>query len=97
MPPAVIYITAAMLFLGAAPLPYGYYMLLRLVACCVFVLASIIAFDRKSKALHWALGFMALVFNPIIKIHLPKEMWAAVDIVAGVLLLATAKAIKTNT
>jgi hypothetical protein len=39
---------------------------------------------------------MALVFNPFIKIHFPKEMWAVVDVAAGVLLLATAKAVKTN-
>lgn len=93
---AVIYICAAMLFAGAAPLPYGYYMLLRLVACGAFAFAAFIAFDRKNKALPWVYGFMALVFNPIIKIHFPKEMWAVVDVAAGVLLLATAKAIKTN-
>ena len=96
MPTAVIYITAAMLFLGAAPLPYGYYMLLRLVACGVFAFAAFIAFDRKRKALPWAYGFMALVFNPIIKIHFPKEIWAVVDVASGILLLATAKAVKTN-
>ena len=96
MPTAVIYITATMLFLGAAPLPYGYYMLLRLVACGVFAFAAFVAFDRKRKALPWVYGFMALVFNPIIKIHFPKEMWAVVDVASGILLLATTKAVKTN-
>lgn len=96
MPPAVIYISAAMLFLGAAPLPYGYYMLLRLVACGVFAYATFVAFERKNKTLPWVFGFMALIFNPIIKIHFPKEVWAFVDIAAGILLLATAKAVKTN-
>lgn len=96
MPIAVIYAAAAMLFLGAAPLPYGYYMLLRLVACGVFAFAAFIAFDKKHKVLPWVYGFMALVFNPIIKIHFPKEMWAVVDITSGILLLATAKMIKTN-
>lgn len=96
MPTPVIYVAAAMLFLGAAPLPYGYYMLLRLVACGVFAFAAFIAYDRKRQILPWVYGFMALVFNPIIKIHFPKEMWAAVDVAAGVLLLATSKAVKTN-
>jgi len=96
MPIAVIYAAAAMLFLGAAPLPYGYYMLLRLVACGVFAFAAFIAFDRKHKVLPWVYGFVALVFNPIIKIHFPKEMWAVVDIASGILLLATAKAVKAN-
>ncbi|MHB1099269.1 MAG: DUF6804 family protein [Burkholderiales bacterium] len=96
MPSAVIYICAAMLFVGAAPLPYGYYMLLRLVACGVFAFAAFVAFDRKCKALPWIYSSMALIFNPIVKIHFPKEMWAVVDVASGVLLLATAKAVKTN-
>ncbi|RXZ44258.1 DUF6804 family protein [Crenobacter cavernae] len=96
MPAAVIYVCAAMLFVGAAPLPYGYYMLLRLVVCGVFAFAAFVAFDRKSKVLPWVYGFMALVFNPFVKIHFPKEMWAVVDVAAGVLLVATAKAVKTN-
>lgn len=96
MTATVIYISAAMLLVGAAPLPYRYYMLLRLVACGVFAFAAFIAFDRKSKALPWVYGFMALVFNPLIKIHFPKEIWAVVDVASGVLLLATAKKVKTN-
>lgn len=96
MPTAVIYVAAAMLFLGAAPMPYGYYMLLRLVVCGIFAFAAFIALERKIKALSWVYGFMALVFNPIIKIHFPKEMWAVIDVAAGVLLLATAKAVRTN-
>jgi len=96
MPPAVIYISAAMLFLGAAPLPYGYYVILRMVACGVFAYATFVAFERKKKTLPWFFGFMALIFNPIIIIHFPKEVWAFVDIAAGILLLATAKAVKTN-
>jgi hypothetical protein len=55
MPIAVIYAAAAMLLLGAATLPYGYYMLLRLVACGVFSFAAFIAFDRKHKVLPWVI------------------------------------------
>ncbi|MDZ4211263.1 MAG: DUF6804 family protein [Methylotenera sp.] len=96
MPTAVIYICAAMLFVGAAPLPYGYYMLLRLVACGVFAFAAFVSFDRKNKTLPWVYGLLALLFNPIIKIHLPKEVWAFVDVASAILLLATAKVVKSN-
>lgn len=97
MPAAVIYICAAMLLVGAAPLPYGYYMLLRLVACGIFTFAAFVAVDRKHQVLPWIYGFMALIFNPIIKIHFPKEIWIVIDVAAGVLLLVTAKAIKVDT
>lgn len=96
MPTAVIYICAAMLFVGAAPLPYGYYMLLRLVACGVFAFAAFVSFDRKHKTLPWVFGLVALLFNPIIKVHLPKEVWALVDVATAILLLATAKPVKSN-
>lgn len=85
-----------MLFLGAAQLPYGYYTILRLVACGVFAFAAFVAFERKSKVLPWVYGLLALIFNPIIKIYLPKEIWAVIDIAAGILLLVTAKAIRTK-
>lgn len=85
-----------MLIFGAASLPYGYYTLLRLVACGVFVFAAFIAFNRKREVLPWVYGLMAVIFNPIIKLHFPKELWAAVDIAAAILLLATAKAVRTR-
>lgn len=96
MPIGVIYACAAMLFIGAAPLPYGYYTLLRLVACGVFAFATFIAADRKHNVLPWVFGLMALLFNPIVKVHLPKEAWAFVDVAAGAFLLVTAKAVGVN-
>lgn len=96
MPVGVIYACAFMLFVGAAPLPYGYYTLLRLVACGVFTYAAFLAANRKYKILPWVFGLLALLFNPVVKVHLPKELWALVDIAAGVVLLATTKKVKTD-
>jgi len=94
MPIAVIYIASGLMFLGAAPLPYGYYMLLRIVATGVFVWAAFVAYDRKNQTLPWVYGLLAILFNPLIKIHLPKELWAVVDIAAGLFLFATKKYIQ---
>jgi len=93
MPPIIIYAAAGMLILGAAPLPYGYYMLLRLVACAVFIAAAVVSHNKGNKLLPWAFGFAALLFNPLIKVHLPKEAWAVVDVLAGVALIATKRQI----
>lgn len=89
MPVIVIYIAATVLFIAAAPMPYGYYTLVRLVATAVFVWAAFVAYERNNQVLPWVFGLLALLFNPIIKVHLPKELWALVDIGAGVLLLLT--------
>ena len=96
MPITVIYATVAMLLVGAAPLSYGYYMLLRLVVCGVFAFAAFIAFGRKHKVLPWVYGFLAVVFNPILKIYFLKETWAMVDILSGSLLLVTANAFRAD-
>ena len=94
MPVAVIYICVVLLLFGVAPLPYGYYMLLRIVATGIFIWATFIAYDRNYQSLPWIYGVLALLFNPLIKIHLPKELWSVVDVGSGILLLATKSTIQ---
>lgn len=96
MPPIVIYIASALLALGAAPLPYGYYMFLRLVACGVFAFAAYISFTKRGRVLPYIYACLALLFNPIIKVHLPKEAWTVVDLASAALLLATAKHLRAE-
>lgn len=96
MPSIVIYGCAAMLFLGVAPLPYGYYTLLRLVTCGVFAFASFLAFKRAVPNLAWLYALVALIFNPIMKIYLSKGSWTLIDIGAGLLLLFTARFLKLD-
>lgn len=87
MPAIVIYITSTMLLLGAAPLPYGYYTLLRIVVTGVFIWAMFVSFERKYGVLPWVFGLGAILFNPLIKIHLPKELWMVLDVATGIFLL----------
>ncbi len=96
MPRLVIYATAAMLLLGAAPMPYGYYTLLRLVGCIVFAVAAVAALARRYATLPWVYGLMALVFNPVFKLHFSKELWALIDVAAAVLLFVTAKSVASR-
>lgn len=94
MPPIVVYVAVGMLWIAAAPLPYGYYTLLRLVVTIVFAWAAYVANQRKHNILPYAYGILALLFNPIIEIHLEKTLWAIIDIAAGIFLLATLRHIK---
>lgn len=93
MPKQLIFIAGAIIALGALPLPYGYYTFLRLVACGVFAWAAFIGFERKHKVLPWVYGILAILFNPFMKIHLPKEVWAVVDIASAAFLLLTSSKI----
>lgn len=87
MPVAPIYIVSALLFLGAAPFPYGYYMLLRIAACGFFIWAAVITYEKKSKYLPWVFVLLALLFNPIIKVHFSKEVWVAIDVASAIFVL----------
>ena len=93
MPKFVIYITAGFLFAAILPLPYGYYTILRIVVCGAFAWAALIAFDRNVNILPWAFIVLAIIFNPVIKIHFSKEMWAIIDFASGVVLLLSRKRI----
>lgn len=96
LPKPLIYIAVALLLLGALPLPYGYYMILRIVACGVFAWAAFITYEKNEEVLPWVFGILAVLFNPILKIQLPKELWAVADVCYGILLLTVSKKIAAN-
>lgn len=79
LPLPILAIPAVMLLLALGPWPYGYYVLLRLVVC----LASIaIAWRlRESNALGmWAFVALAILYNPIVKVPLAREVWMVVNV-----------------
>lgn len=87
MPKSLIYVVSGALALGALPLPYGYYVLLRLLATGFFVWAATIAITRKEPVIQWVFLILALMFNPFFKVHFSKGVWSAIDISASLLIL----------
>ena len=81
--PAII--AAVMLLLALAPFPYGYYQLLRLVVCGVSLYVAFAAFNWQKMWAVWVFGFVAILFNPLIPIHLSREIWQTIDIVCTAL------------
>ena len=79
---------AICVLLGVAllPLPYGYYMFLRLAVCAyaVFVFLQ----ERKKGVCFGSVSAaaIALLYNPIFRVHLDKDIWIGVN-VATVLVL----------
>lgn len=87
-------IASVMLILALAPWPYGYYMLLRLVVCGVAVFIAVKAMELKRDWAIWTFGFIAVLFNPFILVHLAREIWLPIDIVFAVLFLYAAFMVK---
>lgn len=77
-------IGAALVLLGALfpGFPYGYYIVLRWTVCIVFLVHAGIAFKQKKIAWAWGLASIALIFNPWEPIHLGRDLWLLVDLVA---------------
>jgi hypothetical protein len=78
--PGVVTIAAIAVAIGLLPLPYGYYMLLRLFLCgvCLYYVTSVV---RVRDAEKWVLAGLAVLYNPIVPVELgSKPLWSIVNI-----------------
>ncbi len=87
-------IAAAMLLGALARWPYGYYQLLRFIVCGVGVYVAFTAYNWQKIWAVWLFGFVALLFNPLIPIHLTPEIWQPIDVVCALLFVAIAFILK---
>lgn len=72
-----------------APLdmPYGYYQLLRvLVFCACLYLASLEL--KHGTPWSWAFVAGALIYNPLVKLSLGRELWSFVNIATAIFFVA---------
>lgn len=88
----ILTIIASGFLLGALfdGLPYGYFTLLRFVVCAVGAYVAYKTYEKDNESLLvWLFGGIAILFNPIIPIHLTREVWWIIDLmVGGVFLLS---------
>lgn len=75
---------AAILLLCLAPMPYGYYMLVRFLAMIGFSMIAYRYYHEKKINLAWTFVALALLFQPFAKIALGRLLWNIVDVVVGV-------------
>ena len=78
-------IAGVMLLLAILPVwPYGYYLLLRLVVCAVGVYAAWYANKHRRPGWIWTMVLIAILFNPVLPVHLSKGVWVVLDLVIAV-------------
>jgi hypothetical protein len=90
LPRALWIIPALVLIIAAFPLPYGYYMFVRIVACLTCALLAYSAYRSTPPAVLWTAAFalLAVLFNPVIPIHLTRKVWMTLDLGAATIILA---------
>jgi len=80
----------AILLLIAAVLgrwPYGFYTLLRLFVCGTSAYLAFVGHTAKNNIWRWLMGALAILFNPIVPIHLSRSNWQYLDVLAAIALL----------
>lgn len=88
-------LVAAAFLLGAlAHWPYGYYTLLRWVTCASAAYVAFNAHGWKRLAWVWPFAFIALLFNPLVPVHLSREVWQPINIATGLLFVMAAVALR---
>ena len=95
MPRAIIAVMIVMLGIALLPIRwYGYYILLKFVVCggCAFLAAN--AYDDGRKHLVWSMGGLAVLYNPIIRFPLGRELWMVVNILTIIVLIAAMRSLK---
>lgn len=78
----------AALFLGClAPLPYGYFQLVRFAALVGFLLLAWGYSQRKEQVQMIAALVLAALFQPFAALHLGRVLWNILDVVVAIILV----------
>lgn len=67
--------------------PYGFFTMLRFVVFAISAYVAWMAYEAKKEKWVWIFGFLAVLFNPFIVIHLSREIWSIIDFIVGVFLI----------
>lgn len=83
----VCLILAALMLLCLAPMPYGYFQLVRFVAMVVFGVMAYLYYTKHKTIIAMVFGGLALLFQPIFKIALGRTIWNVIDVLVAMLLV----------
>lgn len=81
-----LWLAPAVLLAGALlPWPYGYYDLLRLAVCAVSGWIAYEQWRHDDAVSGWVVAFggMAMLYNPVMPIHLTREIWSVVNLASA--------------
>jgi len=90
-------IAATMLLWALVPSnPYGYYILLRWICFGIFGYLTYLSFNQSKDGWAWLLGVNIVIYNPIFRVHLDRELWSIINVISILILLASISIIKTD-
>jgi hypothetical protein len=91
-------LSSIVVLIGFMRLPYGFYALLRFALCLTAIMGLARAVETKSRSWLWPLAVCAILYNPILPVHLyNKSLWEALNVLTiGLFWLAVRRLRKTD-
>lgn len=89
MDKAIKIILAILFFICLAELPYGFFQFVRFAALVGFAILAYQANEKENKTEMIIYICLAVLFQPLIKISLGREIWNVVDVIVGLALLVS--------
>ena len=77
-------ILAILFFLCLAEMPYGFYQLVRMAGLIGFAILAYDANQRKQTVIMIVYIGLALLFQPLFKVALGRDLWNIVDVLVGI-------------
>ena len=77
-------ILAAMMLLCLAPMPYGYFQLVRFLTTLAFGVMAYRYYKERKEWFAYTFGILALLFQPFFKIALGRAVWNIVDVIVAI-------------
>lgn len=75
------------LIIALLEMPYGYYQLLRVFICGAALYFVSIENTSENGPWFWLFIFCAIIYNPIVKLHLGRDIWQLVNVITIVVLV----------
>ena len=75
---------AVVLLLCLAPMPYGYFQLVRLFSTIAFGLMTFRYYKEGKEKLAYTFGTLVLLFQPLYKISLGRTVWNVIDVIVAI-------------
>ena len=80
-------ILSALFLLCLAPMPYGFYSLIRFVAMIAFAIYAYVYYEKKSNELAITFLSLAILFQPLLPIYLGRMLWNIIDVIVAIFLV----------
>ena len=82
-------VLAILFFLCLVDMPYGYYQFVRFLALLGFAILAYKSYERQENTMTIVYVGLAILFQPLLKISLGRELWNIVDVIVGIGLIGT--------